>query len=146
MGLQALDHYSVRTADVAATQAFYEDVLGLRAGARPPFPFPGAWLYVGERPLVHVIGIDPQDQQGLRDYLGARAPGSGKPDAGVPDTGALDHIAFSAADLPAMRERLTGLGIAARERSVPGLGLQQMFLTDPNGVVIELNFPLAEAV
>jgi catechol 2,3-dioxygenase-like lactoylglutathione lyase family enzyme len=141
MGLQTLDHYSVRTADVAATQSFYETVLGLRAGARPPFPFPGAWLYAGERPLVHVIGIDPADQQGLQAYLGARPEGS--PAA---NTGALDHIAFTAADLPGMRERLARLGIAARERAVPGLGLQQVFVTDPNGVVIELNFPLAETV
>ena len=31
------------------------------------------------------------------------------------------------------------------ERSVPTLGLHQMFLKDPNGVMIELNFPASEA-
>ena len=33
---------------------------------------------------------------------------------------------------------------AARERTVPDLGLHQVFLDDPNGVVIELNYPAAE--
>ena len=46
-----------------------------------------------------------------------------------------------------MRARLQQLGIEVRERAVPGLGLglHQVFLDDPNGVVIELNYPAAEA-
>jgi hypothetical protein len=42
-----------------------------------------------------------------------------------------------------MRERLGARGIPFRERRVPGMALDQIFLEDPNGVTIELNFPAA---
>lgn len=43
-----------------------------------------------------------------------------------------------------MIARLKDMGIVARERTVPGLGLHQLFLDDPNGIVVELNYPSAE--
>lgn len=119
MALTGLDHISVRTTDVAATQAFYEKVLGLRNGPRPNFSFPGAWLYRGEQAVVHVIGVDATDGEG---------------------TGGFDHIAFAATDLDGMRKHFADCGVAFDERGVPGRPLYQIFLTDPNGVRIELNF------
>ena len=44
-----------------------------------------------------------------------------------------------------MVERCKRKNVDFFERSVPTLGLHQMFLKDPNGVIIELNFPAAEA-
>lgn len=134
MALTRLDHFSVRTTDVSATQAFYENVLGLRNGPRPDFPFPGAWLYQGDQAVVHVIGVDPKDSSGLMDYLGSRGDG----EAG---TGNFDHIAFTANDLEGMRKHFEASGVSFKERSVPGLALRQIFLTDPNGLTVELNFP-----
>ena len=134
MPLSRLDHVSIRTEDVAGTQAFYEDVLGLRAGARPPFPFPGAWLYHEDRAVVHVIGVDRKDAAELKDYLGDR-----KADAS--GSGNFDHLAFVATDFAGTREHLAGKGVPFRERSVPGLKLEQIFVTDPNGITVELNFP-----
>jgi len=135
MSLTRLDHFSVRTADVAGTRAFYEDVLGLRNGPRPNFPFPGAWLYAGEQPVVHVIGVDPRDSSGLSEYLGGRGDGA-------TGSGAFDHIAFAASDLDGMRKHFTARGVAFNERDVPGLALHQIFLKDPNGLTIELNFAM----
>ena len=140
----SLNHYSIRTRDLAACEHFYTAVLGLRVGPRPEFPFPGLWLYEGDtavwaNAVVHIIGIDPNDAQGLKAYLGGRAETS------LQGTGAIDHVAFFTTGLAAMRERAQRLGIAARERTVPGLGLHQVFLDDPNGVVIELNYPATEA-
>jgi catechol 2,3-dioxygenase-like lactoylglutathione lyase family enzyme len=132
--LNRLDHYSVRTTDVAGTRSFYEDMLGLVSGPRPEFPFPGAWLYHGEQAVVHIVGIDPNDSSGLKEYLGDRALGSAE------GSGNFDHIAFTADDLAGMRARLKEKGANFRERSVPGMSLEQIFLTDPNGIVIELNF------
>lgn len=136
-----LDHYSVRATDIAQTTRFYTDTLGFVAGPRPAFDFPGAWLYnataeggVSGNALVHIIGVAPDSAQGLSDYLGDRQ------DAGR-GTGVLDHIAFAAQDAPAMRARLQARAIAYRERAVPGLGLVQIFLQDPNGVTLELNYP-----
>lgn len=142
MGL-SLNHVSIRTLDLDASRAFYEGVLGLQVGPRPPFPFPGLWLYAGDtadtkNAVVHIIGIDRNDPEGLKKYLGDRD------EASLADTGAIDHVAFFATGLAEMRARLDRLGVTRRERSVPGLGLRQLFVDDPNGVVVELNYAAAE--
>lgn len=136
MVLTRLDHFSIRTADVEATRNFFVSILGLREGERPPFRFPGVWLYCGDKDVIHVIGIDPEDSSGLADYLGERDT------TALRGSGAIDHLAFMADDIEAMRDRLKEAGIAAREREVPLLGVRQLFVEDPNGVTIELNFPL----
>lgn len=138
MPVDSLDHYSIRTTDLAATTRFYTEVMGFENGARPDFPFPGVWLYRDGHALVHVIGIDPNDPEGLAQYLGARG-GEGRQDSGV-----IDHIAFVASDLAALRGRLQTQYVAFRERTVPTLGLHQVFIEDPNGITIELNFAAAE--
>jgi len=139
----SLNHVSIRTTDIEATRRFYVDVLGLQAGPRPDFPFPGHWLYQGPlaeyaNAAVHVIGIDPNDAAGLQQYLGDRGAD------GLRGSGAVDHVAFFATDLAGMLARLQRLGMAARQRTVPGVGLHQLFLEDPSGIVVELNYPAAE--
>jgi catechol 2,3-dioxygenase-like lactoylglutathione lyase family enzyme len=139
----ALSHFSIRTLDLEATRAFYERVLGLSVGPRPDFPFPGLWMYAGDRrelsdAVVHIIGIDRNDPAGLRKYLGDRDASA------LHGTGALDHVAFFATGLAAMRSHLRELQVPMRERTVPSLGLHQIFVDDPNGVVVELNYPAAE--
>lgn len=136
MALTRLDHFSIRTADVEKTRDFFVQVLGLTDGERPPFKFPGAWLYCGDKDVIHIIGIDPNDESGLVDYLGDRD------EAALTGTGAVDHLAFMAEDLDAVRARLEKASVATREREVPLLGVRQIFMEDPNGVTIELNFPL----
>jgi catechol 2,3-dioxygenase-like lactoylglutathione lyase family enzyme len=142
MGIVKLAHYSIRTLDLEASRRFYTKVMQLRVGFRPPFDFPGIWLYrdddESEFGVVHIIGIDPNDPEGLRRYLGER------PTDGLPGTGTVDHIAFLAPDWPSMRARLEAAGQHFFEREVPSLGLRQVFLTDPSGVTIELNYPAAE--
>jgi catechol 2,3-dioxygenase-like lactoylglutathione lyase family enzyme len=140
-----LSHFSIRTLDLGATERFYCNVLGMAVGPRPPFPFPGLWLYAGEaavwaNAVVHIIGIDRDDPEGLRQYLGERDEGS------LQGSGALDHVAFFTTGLVATLARLREHGVALRQRTVPVLGLHQVFVDDPNGVTVELNFPAAEAV
>jgi len=131
MAISKLDHCSVRTTDMEATRRFYEDIVGLKAGPRPNFSFPGLWLYGGDSPLVHVIG-----EGGARELSGATQ-------AGVAATGNFDHIAFLASDLAEMRERLDRANVPYRHQTVPGRAVEQIFLTDPNGIRVELNFPIA---
>lgn len=119
MAVETLDHVTINTTDVPRSVAFYTDVLGLRAGDRPAFDFPGAWLYCGDRPVVHLIGREGPARQG---------------------TGTLDHVAFRANDLPTYRQRLRRRETAFTERDVPGRALHQVFFEDPDGVTIELNF------
>ncbi|CAM2172573.1 Glyoxalase [Burkholderia latens] len=141
MPVSRLAHYSIRTPDLERSCRFYERVLGFRRGYRPPFDFPGAWLYAGDDEAdygtVHLIGLDPADPHGLAAYLGDKAvPPSG--------TGTVDHIAFLATGVEAMWHTLRAEGIAWRDRTVPSLGLHQVFIEDPSGVTIELNYPAAE--
>ena len=138
-----LNHFSIRTTDLDASRHFYSDVLGLTDGPRPDFPFPGHWMYRGDHAdyanaVVHLIGIDADDPQGLRKYLGDR------PETSLTGSGAVDHIAFFADGLAGMLAHLHGSGVAFRERTVPSIGLHQLFVTDPSGVVIELNYAAAE--
>lgn len=134
MPLNRLDHYSIRTTNLAETERFYTDVLGMEVGPRPNFPFPGVWLYQDKVAVVHVVGIDPNNPDGLKDYLGD------KPMA-EPGTGTIDHIAFVGSDVEGMRAKFRGIGIPFRDRTVPAMNLEQVFVEDPNGVTIELNFP-----
>jgi catechol 2,3-dioxygenase-like lactoylglutathione lyase family enzyme len=139
-----INHLSIRTPDLEATRRFYADVLGLTDGPRPPFPFPGAWMYRGDHgdianAVVHLIGIDRAERGGLDGYLGERD------ESKLRGTGSIDHVAFFADGLATMLDHLNGKGVAYRQRTVPNIGLHQVFLDDPNGVVIELNYPAAEA-
>jgi catechol 2,3-dioxygenase-like lactoylglutathione lyase family enzyme len=144
MPIGKLDHYSIRTLDVEASRRFYTEVMGFTVGFRPPFNFPGLWLY-NDRPypesygVVHIIGIDLNDPAGLKEYLGDKDLDSLK------GTGTVDHMAFAATGLADMRERLKRMNVPNRERSVPSLGLHQVFFEDPSQVTIELNYPAAEA-
>ena len=127
MALTQLNHVTVRTDDLEATRDFYRAVLGLETGARPPLSFPGYWLYCGSQAVVHLV------------------PRSGAIGAGPSDdTGNFDHVAFTAEDFEGMRERFRGLGIAYREQEVPGARIRQLFVQDPNRVMIELNFPMPQ--
>ena len=139
----SLNHFSIRTTDIAASRLFYEKVLGLTVGPRPDFPFPGLWMYNGDHAdvanaMVHIIGIDRANPNGLKQYLGdvdeARLHGSG----------AVDHIAVMTTGLATMLAHLKQLGVPCRERTVPSIGLHQVFVDDPSGIVIELNYPAVE--
>ena len=138
-----LNHFSIRTAELDASRRFYAEVLGLTDGPRPDFPFPGHWMYRGSHAdyanaVVHLIGIDRAAPQGLGNYLGERDT------TALAGSGAVDHIAFFADGLAAMVAHLTAQGAAFRERTVPSIGLHQLFVTDPSGVVIELNYAATE--
>ena len=137
-----INHFSIRTADLDASRHFYADVLWLTVGPRPAFPFPGLWMYRGDHAdvanaVVHIIGTDRAEQQGLDGYLGER-------DEGERGTGSIDHVAFFADGLAAMLAHLKSKGVPYRQRTVPNIGLHQVFLDDPNGCVIELNYPASE--
>jgi catechol 2,3-dioxygenase-like lactoylglutathione lyase family enzyme len=144
MSIHKLGHYSIRTTDLDASRRFYTAVLGMKEGFRPPFKFPGIWFYMGgdesDYGTVHIIGIDLNDKQGLVDYLGD------KPADSLKGTGTVDHVAFLATGLAEMRAKLQSMEIRFTERTVPSLGLHQVFINDPSDVTIELNYPAQEAI
>jgi catechol 2,3-dioxygenase-like lactoylglutathione lyase family enzyme len=121
MVVDVLQHINLRTADVERSKDFYVTVLGLRVGPRPPIASVGYWLYLGEQPVVHLV---------------QRAPEAPPP----AESSAIDHIAFHGIDFVSTRTRLREAGIAFREAVVPRDGTLQLFVHDPDGVKIELNF------
>ena len=133
MPLEKIDHYAIRTQRMDETKDFYE-ALGLHAGARPEFPFPGHWMYAGDIPVVHIVGIDPDNPDGLYDYLGLK-------DVEFLDgSGAVDHLAFRASDPEGLKIILKDRNVKYREREVPNLGLLQIFVEDPNDITVEINY------
>ena len=131
MPLGVLQHYTIEPANLEATKDFYCEVLGLENGDRPPLGFPGYWLYSGGVPTVHL--------------LGPRKPREGIVVRGTKkkfeDTGRFDHIAFAASNIAGVRRKLKARKVKFREQVIPRTGGQQIFLYDPDGVGVELNFP-----
>jgi len=135
MSLSSLDHCSIRTVELKETRDFYVDILGMDDGDRPEFPFPGNWLYVDGVAVVHLVGVDPDDPSGLQQYLGGDISAES-----LDGSGAFDHIAFRAKDPEVLIQRLKDKGYPFRERQVPSMDLFQVFVEDPNGITVELNY------
>ncbi len=130
MPLGVLQHFTIEPSDLERTKNFYCDVLGLEDGDRPPLGFPGYWLYSGGVATVHLLG-----ERKPREGIVVRGT-----DKKFEDTGRFDHIAFSATDLAGVRARLKKHNVQYREQIVPRTGAGQIFLYDPDGVGVELNF------
>ena len=121
MTVRAFQHVNTRSADVERTKDFYVR-LGLRVGGRPPFASQGYWLYLGEQPVLHLV----QRPDGQAHHDGS---------------GNVDHVAFEATDLEGTRRALTEAGLPFHEAVVPRDGTIQIFVKDPDGLTVELNFP-----
>jgi len=134
MPLGGLQHYTIEPQDLERTKDFYVDVLGLENGDRPPLGFPCYWLYSGGVPTVHLLG-DRKPREGIV------VRGTEKK---FDDTGRFDHIAFSASDLAGVLKRIEGKKVKFREQVIPRTGGTQIFLYDPDGIGVELNFDPSE--
>ncbi|MGC2084382.1 MAG: VOC family protein [Bradyrhizobium sp.] len=133
MPLGPLQHFTIEPSDLERTKSFYVDMLGLEVGERPPLDFPGYWLYSGGIATVHLMGA-----RKPRDGIVVRGT-----EKKYEDTGRLDHIAFAATDVADVRDRLKAGNVSFREQIVPRTGDTQIFLYDPDGIGVELNFPKA---
>ena len=120
-----LDHFNIRTRRLDETVRFYAEALGLTKGPRPNFSFPGAWLYSDGRAVVHVVDIGPTDEPQK------------------PDTGVVHHVAFASRGFSKMKAHLEAAGFPFKTVEVPGGELWQIFVRDPNGVMLELNYTAA---
>ena len=130
MRVNALDHVNVQTLDLAATVKFYAGVLDLEPRDPPPPLDPSLvqWMYDGDgRAIFHLT-----------------TPGSIMGDGGkreLPrETGPVHHIALNCSGHDAMVDRLTSLGLDHKLNHVITIDLKQIFVHDPNGVLLELNY------
>ncbi len=136
MPITELNHYFVRAKDIERSRRFYCDALGFEVMPRPSFPFPGYWLGVGGKVQVH-MGLDGVPEEAA--YYFGTSPASARDNAGV-----VDHIAFQGTDPEGLARRLTKMGLPARTRHIAEIALFQIFVADPDGLMIELNFPGVE--
>ena len=125
--IHAMNHFTITAESREATLAFYCGLLGLREGYRPDLGFPGAWLYADGNP-----------QAVLHIYWDRPMP-SGR-------TGVIDHMAFTASDLKAVKARFDAAAIKYDLRQQAGAGTWQLFSVDPNGAKVELDFDPRETL
>lgn len=123
------NHFNLRANKelTAKLRDFYVGAIGLHEGWRPPFDFPGHWLYVGEHAVLHLV----EDES-----IPAPASASNK---------TFDHVAFTCSELSAFEEHLRVSRLAVRRTEVPGTTQVQLFLCDPAGIGVELNFTSSDA-
>ncbi len=117
--LTALDHVNLRTANLDAMVDWYGRVLGMASGKRPDFGFPGAWLYIGDEAVVHLVAV-------------AEAPAAADP--------RIEHFALRAEGMQDFLARLDGEGVGYRLAEVPGFGITQVNIEDPDGNHIHVDF------
>jgi len=121
-----MNHFTILADDRQATLDFYCGLLGLTEGHRPDLGFPGAWLYAGgPQAVLHIV-------------FGRPLPTS--------RAGVIDHMAFSATGLKAVKARFEDRGVKFDLRRQAGSGLWQLFSFDPNGARVELDFDAAETL
>ncbi len=122
MEITRLDHVNVRTTNLDAMIHWYTKVLGMRSGPRPQFSFPGAWMYLGESPVVHLVGI-------AEEATGAEVALK------------LEHFALAATGSASTFEaKLTEINEPFRRGKPPGSNLLQVNVWDPDGNHIHIDF------
>ena len=124
--IEGMNHFTITAEDRTATLDFYVGLLGLREGHRPDLGFPGAWLYAGgPQAVLHIYWDRPMPAE---------------------RTGVIDHLAFTARDLKAVKARFDARGIGYDLRRQAGAGTWQLFSRDPNGAKVELDFDPSETL
>ena len=138
MPLSHIEHFLLQTVDMDKTREWYVNVLGMHVGPSPDFKFPVFWLYLGDKDVVHVTEGGGKVSENRKRYVGQESQATS-------GSGAIDHLAFRATGLREMMAHLKSQGVDFKQRRVDDQGLYQLFMFDPNGIKIELNYAGAEA-
>lgn len=116
MKIQQLNHVAIHVVDVDASVRFYRDVLRLESMPRPAFSFPGAWFRLGVDQELHLIG-------NRAESVHSHHRGN--------------HYALMVDDIDAWERSFQEGGVPSRRQIRPD-GAHQVYVTDPDGHVIEL--------
>ena len=124
MATIGFNHYNLRAHRelLDALKEFYCTVVGLTQGKRPPFTSFGYWLYADGQDILHLSETQPGEVRATHTAT------------------TFDHVAFSCTDRPEMEARLRQHNIPFEVAQVPLTGQTQLFLQDPAGNGVELNF------
>lgn len=129
MKVQALDHVNIIAADLDGTARFYAELFGLerRNGPPPLTPHNAQWMYDDAgRAIFHINSVD--------------CPRTFAREVAAGPTGSIHHVALSCSGYDDMIARLDARGMERQVNTVEAIGLRQIFTSDPNGVLLELNF------
>ena len=123
IAISGVDHINIETRDVQTSVEFYSNFFGLRSGWRPAFDVSGAWLYAGQKAVIHLVE---------------------RPDAPLALERPINHFAFQARGLKAFEKMLEEHGVKYSKSLVPGTEIVQILVRDPNNVGVECSFENAE--
>jgi len=129
MRVEALDHVNIITGDLEGSARFYAEVFGLEPRDGPPPLTHGnaRWMYdAAGRAVIHLNSLECPRAYDRKVRAGP--------------TGALHHVALRCAGYDELRARLRARGLEHRINEVAAIGLKQIFVLDPNEVLLELNF------
>ena len=146
--ISRLDHVNIVTKNIGETIRFYTEVLGMKNA-----PLPGGMVSKrnaficddNDNAVLHIQGVDPEDPQPTFDSIRQRL-GNLRTSIGLDDldgSASIEHVAFACQDYDAVRDRLGRHGLEMRFNDVPQMNLRQIFVNDPNGITLELNFRTA---
>jgi catechol 2,3-dioxygenase-like lactoylglutathione lyase family enzyme len=114
-----LDHVNLTVVDGPRMARFLELVLDAHEGLRPPFDFPGHWIYIGDQPVIHLTVVNrPSD---------------------FPE-GIVNHIAFGVYELEQAKARVEASGYPWKLAGIPGTPIGQIFVTGPEGLLVEIQY------
>ncbi len=114
-----INHNLILTTNLNAMSHFWTGIIGLTLGDRPPFPFKGEWFYSEDKPLIHVA-----EQERVHEYGGPIA-----------------HVALEGTDYRALMTTLRKNFCSYTEKDVPISGERQVFVSGPDGLIVEMIFP-----
>jgi catechol 2,3-dioxygenase-like lactoylglutathione lyase family enzyme len=120
--IKTLHHVSINVTDLERARHFYSVVLGLPELPRPPFDFAGIWYQLGDRQLHLIVHPPARSLRGTTLIDGRDG-----------------HFALRVTDYDAVLAQLRGHGVPVVERRENATPWAQIYVTDPDGNVIELN-------
>jgi catechol 2,3-dioxygenase-like lactoylglutathione lyase family enzyme len=114
-----LDHIHLHVVDGPRMVRFLETVLEAKEGFRPPFEFPGHWVYVDDKPAIHISIVAPHEN---------------------PPRGIIGHVAFGVYDYEATKARIESTGYPWRLAGIPDTDIGQFFVDGPEGLLLEVQY------
>ena len=130
MPIAELDHYFIWSKDLEKSRQFYCDILGLQVMPRPTVKLPGYRFGANGKIQVHMGQAGWSSDDGNDSVTPTYEAGAIN----------VDHIAFIATEAEIFAKHLRNIGVAFRIRYIDFMNLVQIDLTDPDGILVELNY------
>lgn len=124
MAIKMLEHVNIRTMRIAEVEEWYATLLGLEKGYRPPFENKGVWLYANDIPIIHLV-------EGSGEYTNHNVK--------------MEHFALRATGLKSFLDRLKERGVPFETVRVPEIRILQVYISDPDGNNMHIDFSADEA-